>query len=29
MNVARATLPVMRKQRSGLLLNISSSGGIA
>ncbi|UZE15065.1 SDR family oxidoreductase [Pseudomonas sp. B21-053] len=28
MNVARATLPVMRKQRSGLLLNISSSGGI-
>ena len=28
MNVARATLPVMRKQRSGLLLNISSVGGI-
>jgi NAD(P)-dependent dehydrogenase (short-subunit alcohol dehydrogenase family) len=29
MNVARATLPVMRKQRSGLLLTISSTAGIA
>lgn len=29
MNVTRATLPVMRKQRSGLLVAISSTGGIA
>jgi NAD(P)-dependent dehydrogenase (short-subunit alcohol dehydrogenase family) len=29
MNVARAVLPVMRKQRSGLLLTISSTAGIA
>lgn len=29
MNVARAVLPVMRKQRAGLLLTISSTGGIA
>jgi NAD(P)-dependent dehydrogenase (short-subunit alcohol dehydrogenase family) len=29
MNVARAALPVMRKQRSGLLLTISSTAGIA
>lgn len=29
MNVTRAVLPVMRKQRSGLLLTISSTGGIA
>jgi NAD(P)-dependent dehydrogenase (short-subunit alcohol dehydrogenase family) len=29
MNVARATLPAMRKQRSGLLLTISSTAGIA
>jgi NAD(P)-dependent dehydrogenase (short-subunit alcohol dehydrogenase family) len=29
MNVSRATLPVMRKQRSGLLLTISSTAGIA
>jgi len=29
MNVTRATLPVMRKQRSGLLLTISSTAGIA
>ena len=29
MNVARATLPVMRKQRSGLLVTISSTAGIA
>ncbi len=28
MNVARAALPVMRKQRSGLLLTISSTAGI-
>jgi len=28
MNVTRATLPVMRKQRSGLLLTISSTAGI-
>ena len=28
MNVARAVLPVMRKQRSGLLLTISSTAGI-
>ena len=29
MNVARAALPVMRRQRSGLLLTISSTAGIA
>lgn len=29
MNVARAALPVMRKQRTGLLLTISSTAGIA
>ena len=29
MNVARAVLPVMRQQRSGLLLSISSTAGIA
>jgi NAD(P)-dependent dehydrogenase (short-subunit alcohol dehydrogenase family) len=29
MNVARAALPVMRNQRSGLLLTISSTAGIA
>jgi NAD(P)-dependent dehydrogenase (short-subunit alcohol dehydrogenase family) len=29
MNVTRAALPVMRKQRSGLLLSISSTAGIA
>jgi len=29
MNVARAALPVMRKQRSGLLVTISSTAGIA
>jgi NAD(P)-dependent dehydrogenase (short-subunit alcohol dehydrogenase family) len=29
MNVARAALPMMRKQRSGLLLTISSTAGIA
>src|ERR1044071_4045662 len=29
MNVTRATLPVMRKQRSGLLVTVSSTAGIA
>jgi NAD(P)-dependent dehydrogenase (short-subunit alcohol dehydrogenase family) len=29
MNVARAVLPVMRKQRSGLLMTISSTAGIS
>lgn len=29
MNVTRAVLPVMRKQRSGLLLTISATAGIA
>jgi NAD(P)-dependent dehydrogenase (short-subunit alcohol dehydrogenase family) len=29
MNVARTVLPVMRKQRAGLLITISSTGGIA
>ena len=29
MNVTRAALPVMRKQRSGLLITISSTAGIA
>src|SRR5678809_1033909 len=29
MNVTRAALPVMRKQRSGRLLTISSTAGIA
>src|SRR6187431_2119591 len=29
MNVARAALPVMRKQRSGLLITISSTAGIS
>jgi NAD(P)-dependent dehydrogenase (short-subunit alcohol dehydrogenase family) len=29
MNVSRAVLPVMRKQRSGLLITISSTAGIA
>jgi NAD(P)-dependent dehydrogenase (short-subunit alcohol dehydrogenase family) len=29
MNVTRATLPVMRRQRSGLLLTVSSTAGIA
>ena len=28
MNVARAVLPVLRKQRSGLLVNVSSTAGI-
>ncbi len=28
MNVTRAVLPVMRKQRSGLLLTLSSTAGI-
>ncbi len=29
MNVSRAVLPVMRKQRSGLLLSISSTAGVS